>query len=98
MMSCKKLRAHRQLVRGKAQRFACDRFRHAVQLKQNVTRTDCRDPVLGLPFALGEARLRWTAGQRIIREKTDQERVLAWRIASDCDARGLELRVGDPGA
>src|SRR5437764_7142291 len=97
MMSCKKLRAHRQLVRGKAQRFACDRFRHAVQLKQNVTRADCRDPVLGLAFALAHTRFRWTRGHRFIRENADPQFSLAFHVTSERDTRRFQLRVCDPG-
>src|SRR5690242_12877146 len=50
VMACQKLRAHRQLVGSQTRRLARHRFRHTVQLKQNVAGTHRSDPVLGLTF------------------------------------------------
>src|SRR5947208_10704470 len=95
-MTREKFRAHRQLVRCKAQRFACDRLRHAIELEQNVTRPHRRDPVLGLTFALSHARFGWTRRHRFIRENADPQFALALHIASERDTCGFQLRVGDP--
>src|SRR5437867_6783661 len=98
MVTREKLCAHRQLVRGEAQRFACNRFRHAIQFKQNVSRPNRGDPVLGLALAFAHARFRWTPGHGFIRENAGPEFALAFHVASERDTRRFKLRVGDPGA
>src|SRR5205814_608331 len=96
-MTCEKLRAHRQLVCCKAQRLPRDRFRHAIQLEQNVARPYRGDPVLRLAFPLAHARFRWAGGYRLIRENADPQLAFALHVAGERDARGLQLRVSDPG-
>src|SRR5438128_4870778 len=98
MVTCQKLRAYRQLVRCKTQRFACDRFRHAIQLKQNVTRTHRCDPVFGLPFPLAHSRFRWTRRHGLIRENANPQFAFAFHVASERDTRCFQLCVSDPGA
>src|SRR5216117_4004834 len=97
MVTREKLCAHRQLVRGKAQRFACNRFRNTIQFKQNVTRPNRGDPVFGLPLALPHPRFRRARGHRFVRENADPQFALAFHVASERDTRRFKLRVGDPG-
>src|SRR5207249_12185718 len=97
MVTREKLCAHRQLVRGEAQRFACNRFRHAIQFKQNVSRPNRGDPLLGLALAFAHARFRWTPGHGFIRENAGPEFALALHVASESDTRRFQLRVCDPG-
>src|SRR5438094_7973760 len=96
-MTCYKLRARRQLVCCKAQRLPRDRFRHAIQLEQNVARPYRGDPVLRLAFPLAHARFRWAGGYRLIRENADPQFALALHVTSERDTRGFQLCVGDPG-
>ncbi len=98
MVPCEKLRAHRQLVRRQPQGLPRHRFRHAVQLKQNVARPHRGDPKLGLAFSLAHARFRWTRSYRFVRENTDPKLALALHVTSERNTRGFQLRVRDPGA
>src|SRR5438552_4060664 len=93
-----KLRAHWQLVRCQPKRFTRDRFRHAVQLKQNVARPHRRDPMFGLTLAFAHARFWRAGGHRFIGENADPQLAFALHVASKGHTRGFELRVGDPSA
>src|SRR6266478_7348977 len=93
-----KLCALRLLVRGKAQRFAGNRFRHPIELKQDIAGPNSCDPVFGLPFALAHPRFRWTPSHGFIRENADPQFALAFHVTSECDTRRFQLRVCDPGA
>src|SRR5213592_1705829 len=90
-MTCEKLRPHRQFVSCEPQRFTRDRFRHAIELKQNVAGPHGCDPRLGLAFTLTHARFRWTRRYWFIRETRIHNfplrfmlRVSATRAASSC--------------
>ena len=90
-MAGEKLRAHRQFVGREAQRFARDRFRYAIQLKQNVAGPHRRDPIFGLAFTFTHARFRWTRGTDLSGKIRIQNlplrfmlRVSATRAASIC--------------
>src|SRR5207245_7628976 len=90
-----KLRAHGQLVRCQPKRFTRDRFRHAVQLKQNVARPHRRDPMFGLTLAFAHARFWRAGGHRFIGENADQQLAFALHVASKWTKRGFRLRVCD---
>ena len=98
MVAGEELGPYRQLVGRKAQGFTRDRFRHAVQLKQDITRAHCRDPVFGLAFAFAHARFRRPRGDRFVGENANPEFAFALHVASERDAGGLNLRIGNPGA
>src|ERR1700757_170918 len=98
MVPCEKLRAHRQLAPRQPQGLPRHRFRHAVQLKQNVPRPHRGNPKLGLAFSLAHARFRWTRSYRFVRENTDPELALALHVTSERNPGGFQLRVRDPSA
>src|SRR5438477_2295437 len=97
-MACEKLRPHRKFVGCEAQRFTRDRFRHAIELKQNIAGPHGCDPRLGLAFTLTHARFRWTRRYWFIWENTDPQFSFALHVASERDAGGFQLCVGDPRA
>src|SRR5690242_18742190 len=96
MVPREELRAHRQFVRRQAQRFTRDRFRNAIQLKQNVARTHCSDPKLWLAFAFTHTCFWWTRRYRFVRENTDPQLSLALHVAGKRNASGLQLGVRYP--
>src|SRR5437764_7129396 len=86
-----------QLVRGEPERFARDRFRHAVELEQNISRPHRRDPIFRLPFAFAHSRFRRARGDGLVRENTDPQFAFALHASRQRDARRFDLRVRDPG-
>src|SRR5207237_6061809 len=94
VMARKKLHAHRQLVSCQSQRLARDRFRHTVQLKEDIAGPHGGDPGLRLAFTLAHASFRWPRRYRFIRENTDPQFSLALHIAGERDPRGFQLRIG----
>src|SRR5207302_4642349 len=89
-------RGNGQLVRRQSERFSRCRFVNSRHFKQHASGLDHGNPALWSPFAFAHARFGRLFGERLVRENADPQFAAAFDEASDGDARGFDLAVGDP--
>src|SRR2546423_13671547 len=88
-------RLDRQLGGRERERLLGEPDRHAIELEQDATGLDARDPQLDAAFARAHAHFERLLGDRNIREYPDPDATGALHVARQRAARRLDLPRGD---
>ena len=91
-----KLCFYRKLVGGESQRFLCQRFAHAADLKHHTARFHYRDPELRHAFSFSHSRLSRFFRHGFVRENPDPNSSITLHLPGERDTGRFDLAGSNP--